>query len=421
MFLKEAPRASGELTTTALYVRNRASANDGFGLLSITGRIMGTVEDDAGDADGNRAFLVVRFAGREQILPAADVLWPQSEHSRQIEFHLVTHLFPDGEHDVEAEFVRADGTGLAFAPLRLKIRNDTALARKVAEDLRTHQTPPIVGRIIDSSLFPFGNGTARAWFNDVAGDDVPLSLDPAPDADSAQRHLLRWGFCVLHEQLPEDLVDRFRFELDRAIDTGELAYRRGSSDRILGAHTKLPTARSVWLYPPVIDFLQTYFKDTPCACQTLTYVNGSEQAAHQDSIHLTPYPSGFMCGVWVALQDVQENSGELFVYPESHRSGSLRAGELGLHKVVNDDYAHYHVFDQAIRDLIEAEGYERLVYRPKAGQILVWHENLIHGGSPRLDTTRARLSVVSHYFAKGSIGFYDSRGEAASLETLASA
>ena len=103
----------------------------------------------------------------------------------------------------------------------------------------------------------------------------------------------------------------------------------------------------------VLEFLENYFKDTPCACQTLTYVNGSEQNAHQDSIHLTPYPNGFMCGVWVALEDVQENSGELFVYPGSHRCGSLRAGPLGLHKVVNDDYSHYAVFDQAIRDLVD--------------------------------------------------------------------
>ena len=125
-----------------------------------------------------------------------------------------------------------------------------------------------------------------------------------------------------------------------------------------------------------------------------------------------------MCGVWCALEDVKENSGELFVYPGSHRSGSLRATPLGIPKVENDDYSQYVIFDQAIRDLIESEGYERLVYRPKAGQILVWHENLIHGGSPRLDHDKTRLSVVSHYFAKGAIGYYDSRGEAASLETL---
>lgn len=403
--------SSEAVTTIPLQVKNRANlAKDIFGLLSLHGMIPGMVADDS--------TLIVHCGDAEYSLPGSEVLWPQDEHGRQVEFHLVTHLAPDGIADLNAVLVQSDGTSYYFSGPQLNVRNDTALASQVADDLRAYGTPLVVGRIIDSSLFPFGNGTARAWFNDVTTDDVPLSLEPAPDAEHAQKHLLKWGFCVLHEQLPDTLVESFKSELHNAIESGKLTYRIGSSDRIHGAHQKLPSARAVWLYPPVIDFLEGYFKDMPCACQTLTYVNGSEQGAHQDSIHLTPYPSGFMCGVWVALQDVQENSGELFVYPGSHRSGSIRARDLNLHKVVNDDYSHYNKFSSAIDNLIETEGYERLVYRPKAGQILVWHENLIHGGSPRLDTSKARLSVVSHYFAKGAIGFYDSRGEAASLETL---
>lgn len=398
-------------SVTSLYVSNRAKAGDGFGLLSIMGWVV--------DADERPLTLDVKFAGHERRLEDAEAILPlTSDRTRLVHFHLVTHLVPDGIHQVEAAVTTADGRRIPFPPLEIEIRNDTKLARQVTEDLRGYGTPPIVGRIIDSAMFPYGKGTAKAWFNEAFEDDIPMSLEPAKDAETAQRHLLRWGFCVLHEQLPNELVSDFKQQLSAAIERGDLPHKPGSSERIHGAHQKLPSARAVWLYPPVLEFLKSYFKDTPCACQTLTYVNGSEQNAHQDSIHLTPYPNGFMCGVWVALEDVQENSGELFVYPRSHRSGSLRAGPLGLHKVVNDDYSHYAIFDRAIHDVIDAEGYEKLVYRPKAGQILVWHENLIHGGSPRIDHSRTRLSVVSHYFAKGSIGYYDSRGEAAALETL---
>jgi len=401
----------GGLSVTSLTMRNRGKASDAFGLLSIIGWVLGAAESELR--------LEVKFASHERILSSHEAVGLlTSDGSRRVEFHLMTHLVPDGVHVVEAALIAPDGTRIEFPLLSLEIGNDSDLGRQVAQDLREYGTPVIVGRIIDSTLFPYGKGTARAWFNADFDDDISLSLNPAADAETAQRHLLRWGFCVLHEQLPAELVEAFKRELTAAIDDGELKYRAGSSDRIHGAHQKLPSARAVWLYPTILQFLDDYFKDTPCACQTLTYVNGSEQAAHQDSIHLTPYPNGFMCGVWCALEDVKENSGELFVYPGSHRSGSLRATPLGIPKVENDDYSQYVIFDQAIRDLIESEGYERLVYRPKAGQILVWHENLIHGGSPRLDHDKTRLSVVSHYFAKGAIGYYDSRGEAASLETL---
>lgn len=406
------PGSSGSSgpAVTSLSIRNRRNATDAFGLLSINGVVL--------DIDDSELIVEVSFGGFTRKLSAEEVLGPRaSDGARIVEFHLLTHLVPNGVQTVNAALITGRGR-TEFPPLQLEINNDSNLARQVAQDLRENGAQPIQGRIIDSGMFPYDNGTARAWFDADVDDDIPMSLEPAADARTAQRHLLRWGFCVLHERLPADLVDDFKQQLSTAIDRGALAYKAGSSDRIHGAHQKLPAARAVWLYPPVLQFLEDYFKDTPCACQTLTYVNGSEQNAHQDSIHLTPYPNGFMCGVWVALEDVQENSGELFVYPGSHRSGSVRATPLGLSKVVNDDYSQYVVFDRAINEIIETGGYQRLVYRPKAGQILVWHENTIHGGSPRLDYSRTRLSVVSHYFAKGAVGYYDSRGEAASLETL---
>jgi ectoine hydroxylase-related dioxygenase (phytanoyl-CoA dioxygenase family) len=54
----------------------------------------------------------------------------------------------------------------------------------------------------------------------------------------------------------------------------------------------------------------------------LTYVFGSQQEAHQDTIHLTPFPAGYMCGTWIALQDVVPDSGELIVYPGNHRENA---------------------------------------------------------------------------------------------------
>lgn len=402
---------AGGLSATSLRMRNRSKASDGFGLISINGWILGAGDDEL--------TLDVKFGGHHRRFSGKEAFGPlSSDGTRLVEFHLVTHLVPDETHEVEAVVTTGNGTQIEFTRFPLDIDNSTNLANQVAKDLKEFGTPVIIGRIIDSTMFPYGNGTAKAWFDADFDDDIPMSLEPAADAETAQRHLLRWGFCVLHEKLPEQLVEDFKTQLSSAIERGDLNYRAGSSDRIHGAHQKMPSARAVWLYPPVLQFLEDYFKDTPCACQTLTYVNGSEQAAHQDSIHLTPYPNGFMCGVWVALEDVQENSGELFVYPGSHRAGSLRATPLGIPKVENEDYSQYAIFDRAIQDLIQVNGYERLVYRPKAGQILVWHENLIHGGSPRIEHSRTRVSVVSHYFAKGAIGYYDSRGEAAALETL---
>jgi ectoine hydroxylase-related dioxygenase (phytanoyl-CoA dioxygenase family) len=332
-----------------------------------------------------------------------------------VRFHLMTHLLANGEQAIEATVEFESGERAVFPRTTLQVTNSGPLAEAVAHDLRAHGAPAIFGWVVDSTLFPYAGGRARAQF-DLAANDAPLSLEPATDLDAAHRHLRRWGFCILPQTLPAEIVESFRIELDLALETGRLPYRRGSSDRIHNAH-RLPSGRAIWLYPPVLSFLEAHFQDTPCACQTLTYVNGSQQSAHQDTIHLTPYPAGYMCGVWIALEDVHPDSGELFVYPGSHREKRLRATELGLEKV-DTDYSSYGVFDRGVMDLVGDGGYELIRYRPKAGQILVWHENLAHGGSPRADMSKTRLSIVSHYFARGGVAYYDSRGEAAALEAL---
>jgi len=268
-------------------------------------------------------------------------------------------------------------------------------------------------------LFPYGVGRATAWFNEESRHaPAELSFLPARDNEAARRHLARWGFCVLNARLPLDLLADFNREIDDALESGKLQYNRGSSDRVYGAH-KLPHGRQVWLFAPVVRFLRDWFRDEPCACQSLLYINGSEQNAHQDTIHLTPYPAGYMCGVWIALEDVQNDSGELFVYPGSQRTPRLTAKGLNLAKITTADYSTYAAFDRRIGELVEEGGYQSLAYRPKAGEILVWHENLVHGGSRRLNPSITRRSIVGHYFARGGVAYYDSRGEAATLEPIA--
>jgi hypothetical protein len=114
---------------------------------------------------------------------------------------------------------------------------------------------------------------------------------------------------------------------------------------------------------------------------------------------------------------VKLGAGELFVYPESQRLGRLRTKGLSLDKVAKD-YSAFQVFDKAVGELVRSNGLEKYAYVAKKGQILVWHENLIHGGEKRSNPQSSRLSIVSHYFARGSVAYYDARGEAAALQEI---
>lgn len=392
-------------------VGNRPSPNPIYGLVRLE------IEFESARAPSD-ATMHVQFGPARAQFPFSDVGRSIAPGRWSMTVHCVSHLLPNGLQPLKAFLRFTDGFVVAFDEAAFDIDNRGALAKDVRQDLDAHGTPTIFGAVVDSSLFPHSAAGATAWFDQPqANAAVPLSAAPSPTAEAARKHLIHWGFAILPDIVPRHIIDGLNAEVDQAIAAGELAYRPGSSDRIHGTH-KLPHGRKIWLYPPVLDFLRTWFRDEPCACQTLFYINGSEQPAHQDTIHLTPFPSGYMCGVWVPLEDVKESSGELFVYPGSHRAPRLFAGPLGLHKVAAEDYSHYVRFSTAVDRLLDEGGYQRLVYRPQAGQILIWHENLIHGGHVREDRAVTRRSIVSHYFARGSVAYYDSRGEAAALEAL---
>jgi ectoine hydroxylase-related dioxygenase (phytanoyl-CoA dioxygenase family) len=390
-----------------IQIANRRNGNLAYGLITLRAALPSMMDMPS--------HCEVQIANVRVKLPAKECIQADPTGFTLL-VYVMTHLLPNGPVSANLTLEWENGSRVSFQSLEILIDNTTSLAASVRDDLKTHSTPIIFGGEVDSSIFPYATGATRPWFDTIEAQDIPLSFKPASSHTEAHRHLERWGFCILPDLLPSQMISSFRAELDDAISTGRLRYEAGSSQRIHDAHT-LPSGRMIWLYPTVMRFLKDHFRDTPCACQTLTYVHGSEQSGHQDTIHLTPYPAGFMCGVWIALEDVAPDSGELFVYPGSHKTPRLRAAELGLEKV-KTDYSSYVHFDRAINELISDGGYQRVPYMPQAGQILVWHENLIHGGSYRRDRTKTRLSIVSHYFAKGSVAYYDSRGEAATLELL---
>lgn len=340
-------------------------------------------------------------------------------------FSLITQMLENGETQVYVEKVHesnANAGGLVgtnvLARYDVIVDNRGSLSTEVKNSLTSANCNPIVGAILDSTMFPYETvNELRApepFFKKM------FSFGGRSQSDQRWRKeietLSRDGYVVLNEMIPSDICDAFVAEVKAEVAAGRINYQWGSSERIHHTH-KLPTGSKIWKNPAVTGLLREWFKDDPVACQTLFYFFGSQQSAHQDTIHLTSFPAGYMCGVWVALEDVTEDSGELFVYKGSHKLPRIYSSQLGLPKV-RTDYSHYKKFDDEISRMITENSFEKVVYRPKKGQILVWHENLLHGGSPRGSSNKTRVSVVSHYFSRGSIAYYDSRGEAADLEEL---
>ena len=139
---------------------------------------------------------------------------------------------------------------------------------------------------------------------------------------------------------------------------------------------------------------------------------GSEQQYHQDTITLTAFPQGRMCGVWTALEDVQPDSRRAGGVPEEPPLPRVYMADADLPKVT-DDWTTFgetvvRIWTEHLRP--NSGKFARELYRPKAGTVLIWHENLMHAGAVRRDKSISRRSIVGHYFAEGAVVYYDSSG-----------
>ncbi|WP_374601281.1 phytanoyl-CoA dioxygenase family protein [Arenimonas sp.] len=331
----------------------------------------------------------------------------------QVPVNIHTHLLGNGPVKLELQ-VQADDGKASTGSHGFQVANEGALAERVRETLRRGRVPLAFAGPCDAGRYDYADSSLQPWFDrpDAEAHITNLQETGRVDAEEAEllRGFVRDGFLAVPEALPEDLVARAQADIAKAVDEGYQGYQWGESTRLEQMHATFPAIREIWLLPRIHRLLGLLFDEQSQPCQSLVYVFGSQQDAHQDTIHLTPYPAGYMCGVWVALEDVQPGSGELVVYPGSHRLPRVYMKDTSCPKVQGDWSRFGETVVKRWGELVEAAGFTPQPYVPKSGSVLIWHENLMHAGSVRRDKSLSRRSIVTHNFARGSLVYYDSTG-----------
>src|SRR5947207_1847885 len=217
--------------------------------------------------------------------------------------------------------------------------------------------------------------TARG---DRLGRSVTLEATVTPSGQERDR-FERDGFLVAGETAcPPDVIDGIVEDLDGLYE-GEGRKEQGvffHKRRIQDAWRISDNVRAVALSARVRNLLIGLYGREPLAFQTLNFRYGSEQAVHSDTIHFNSKPAGFMCGVWVALEDIDLENGPLVYYPGSHALPELTMEDAGAESR-QEDYPRYERF---VADMIEQRGFEPAYGTLRKGQAIVWPANLLHGG-----------------------------------------
>ena len=69
----------------------------------------------------------------------------------------------------------------------------------------------------------------------------------------------------------------------------------------------------------LLDLLGKLYGRTAFPFQTLNFPVGTQQEAHTDAVHFSSLPERFMCGVWLAMEDIAPEAGPVFYLPGSHK------------------------------------------------------------------------------------------------------
>lgn len=226
------------------------------------------------------------------------------------------------------------------------------------------------------------------------------------------RHYAEQGYLIFDPQIPMAVIDEAREQAEPLIPNTH------ANSRIQDAWKKVPAVQQIAAAPRVMDMLRVLYRREPIPFQTLNFAVGTQQRTHSDSIHFNSIPQRFMCGVWVALEDVRDDNGPLHYFPGSHKLPFYDLVDMGMKgsvaKTPEEVYGKlYPRYEDFIAAMIEAHGLKKAVLNMKKGQAIIWSANLLHGGEPIQTPGSTRHSQVTHYYFNDCIYYTPLRSDSA--------
>ena len=135
---------------------------------------------------------------------------------------------------------------------------------------------------------------------------------------------------------------------------------------------------------------------------SLYYERGSEQALHRDSPYFCTKPENKYLGVWLALDDVDDDNGPLRVVPGSHLLPEIDVEEIGLEifgdlkKIPSTSMEGWNRYQSEIQEQCSKQGLTAHNVHVNKGDVIIWHPLMSHGGAPHAVKQRSRRSIVMH-------------------------
>lgn len=251
------------------------------------------------------------------------------------------------------------------------------------------------------------------WFDSPFLEQQLEATQPEAGRAEMVRRYRDDGYLILDGFFEPELIDSVRERYDWLFD-GETQFEASpeilhrlelDTKRRQDAWAVCPPVRELACHARMMELLRFLYGRDPIPFQTLNFLPGSSQSMHSDHFHFASVPAGFMCGVWVALEDVTLENGPLLYAQGSHRYPRTELADLRLwsDRQELELGKNYGVYEAYLQALIRARDPKVETLTCPKGTVVIWASNLLHGGAPILDPESTRKSQVTHYFFEDCI------------------
>jgi len=201
-----------------------------------------------------------------------------------------------------------------------------------------------------------------------------------------------------------NLIDSVNADVDRLIKTGSYKtnsaiYSYNKYPRIVESYKFSENCKKLALNNSIINRLKYFYQLTPKAFSTINFLHSTQQPFHSDAVHFGTMPHRMLVGAWVALEDINPDSGPLQIVPKSHKLDLFDYEDIKVEKPknLNSIKSNYGLYEEYVKRIIEENGLQAITPSMKKGDCLLWEANMLHGSPACNNSEITRKSQVTHW------------------------
>lgn len=203
------------------------------------------------------------------------------------------------------------------------------------------------------------------------------------------------------------LIDKVNIDIKKIVQnkkykTNTKIYSYNNSPRIVESYKLSSNCNKLAKIKVVRDKIHNFYKEKPFPFSTINFLKSTQQPLHSDYSHFGTIPKLKLVGSWIALQNIDENSGPLQVVPGSHKMKIYNFFDhtKEMPTSLNDMKKNYSKYEKWIKIKIKEKKLKSITPKMKKGDCIIWDANLLHGSPKCKNNKLFRRSQVTHWSFK---------------------